>query len=258
MELAHWTTYFPDIGIPGWIIPQIATIGPILRPTLTFGVQLATSLTFTYGFDLTIPNNSTLHLDISDPAANSTINNGFLDTKFSALPFQSKVDNINLTVSAAFSPQLLLAVKVFDDTASLAAGALLDLPKLSATVAQVSGVDDHCNPLNASASSEKEGKDGEGVMLTNIVPRVDFDVGVLVEAKLDVMANPVDVGATATVTGAGYQLPTACISYDGRAKTYKAAASEGATGESSAMGGFGRPAPSVVALLMVVWAVNVL
>ena len=219
-ELITYIAPFPDIGIPGWVIPRIAEVGPVLRPQVIFGVELATELAFTYGFDLRIPNNSTIHLDINDPISNSTVT-GFQDTKFNAIPFQSQVNSINLTVFAAFNPQLLLTISILDRDAEISAGAFLDLPKLSATVAQVNQVDEKCNPANKSSDGIKEFADGS---LTNIVPKVEFGVGVLMNAQLDVPAFTADIGAETTLASTGYPLPTACISYDGKAKTYGAAA----------------------------------
>ena len=72
-SLVTYVAPFPDIGLPGFTIPKIASVGPILRPHITFGVQLATELDFTYGFDLSVPKNSTIHLDINHPIDNSTI-----------------------------------------------------------------------------------------------------------------------------------------------------------------------------------------
>ena len=219
VSLATYLAPFPDIGIPGWVIPHIAEVGPVLRPHVTFGVELSAELEFTYGFDLTIPNNSTIHIDINDPVSNSTVT-GFQNTKFTPIPFQSQVDSVNLTVSAAFNPQLLLTFAILEDHGEISAGAFLDLPKLSATIAQVNHVDEKCNPANTSDKVA----DFLDNSLTNIVPKVDFDVGVLVQGSLDVPAYTTDLGATTTLAGTGYTLPTACISYDGKAKTYGAAA----------------------------------
>ena len=222
-ELITYIAPFPDIGIPGWVIPRIAEVGPVLRPQVVFGVQLATELEFTYGFDLMIPNNSTIHLDINDPISNSTVT-GFQDTKFNAIPFQSQVNSINLTVFAAFNPQLLLTISILDRDAEISAGAFLDLPKLSATIAQVNHVDEKCNPANKSSSSSSDKiKEFADDSLTNVIPKVEFGVGVLVNAQLDVPAFTADIGAETTLASTGYPLPTTCMSYDGKAKTYGAA-----------------------------------
>ena len=228
-SLVTYIAPFPDIGIPGWIIPNIAEVGPVLRPRVTFGVQLSIELDFIYGFDLTVPNNSTIRLDIADPVTNSNIT-GFQNATFSAIPFQAQVDNISLTVTAAFNPEILLTVSVLGGDGEISAGAFLDLPKVSATVAQVDHVDQNCNPTN---SSDKI-KDFLDHSLTNIVPTVDFDVGVLVDGNLNADGFSTDVGASTTALSSGYPLPTTCIAYDSAHKTYGPPARATKAGSASA------------------------
>ena len=239
-SLVTYVAPFPDIGIPGWVIPNIAEVGPVLRPTITFGVQLSTELDFTYGFDLTVPNNSTVRLDIKNPTTNSNVT-GFQDTTFSAIPFQAQVNSINLTVTAAFNPQLLLTISVLDHDGEISAGAFLNLPSLSATISQVDHVDDKCNPTN---SSDKV-KDFIHNSLTNIVPTVDFDVGVLVDTKLDISnIYSAEAAAFTTAVSTSYPLPTACISYDSAHKTYGPAAAAKTLGVSAASLRFYNPLTS--------------
>ena len=256
-ELITYVAPFPDIGIPGWVIPKIAEVGPILRPQIEFGVQLSTKLEFTYGFDLVVPSNSTIHLDIGDLISNSTAK-GFQDTKFTPIPFQSEMNSLNLTVSAAFNPQILLTVSVLDHDDEIAAGAFLDLPKLSATVAQVKDVDEKCNPANKSSGGSIKAFFDDS--LTNIVPKVEFGVGVLAEGSIDLPGLEKEFEAATTLLSTEYPLPTACISYDGKAKTYAAAATAKETKKESA--GVSMKGPSLILLLspalFVAWGVLLL
>ncbi|KAI9710034.1 MAG: hypothetical protein M1828_002222 [Chrysothrix sp. TS-e1954] len=212
------TVPFPDIGIPGLVIPGLASVGPVFRPIMTFGIQLSTQLDFTYGFDLNLPGKASIMLDIRDPS-NSNMT-GFENAQLSAVPFQSQINDIDLTVSLGFSPQLLLTVSAFENHGHVNVGAFLDLPRLSTKLSQVDHVDDECNPTNDTDSF----KDFVNNSLTNIVPSVDLGIGVLAGVKLDVPDVP-ELDASHTIFSTGYPLPTACLKFDEANKSYGAAKS---------------------------------
>lgn len=155
------------------------------------------------------------------------------DTKVSALPFQSKFDNISLTASISFAPELLLGISVLDGLGSAGAGVFFDLPTVKATVSQVAHVDAKCDPV-VNASTAGDISDDVFGSLINIVPEVDFDLGLVAQAEI--RAGPVimDDVAKWTAVKTAFTLPTACISFDAGAKTYVAA-----TASASAAGGGG-------------------
>ena len=210
---------FPDIPLTEFYIPEIATVGPVLRPALSIGVQVSTQFNFSYGFDLRLPGTASITLDIRNPGNSSVV--GFQNPQLSALPFQSQIDNVNLTISVGFSPQLLLTANVLGKDGDISAGAFLDLPKLTATFSQVDHVDDKCNPTN-DTDTYKEFLTNS---LTNIVPSVELGVGVLADARVDIPNLVVeDKDVVVPITSTGFPLPTACLSFDKAKKTYAAAA----------------------------------
>ena len=228
-SINYFTAPFPDITLPGFSIPGIAEIGPVFRPRVTFGIEIATGLDFTYGVDVTIPNNSTIQLNVKNASA-STVT-GFQQSSITALPFQSTIDSINLTASVAFNPQLLLTIAVLDNQGSISAGAFLDLPKVTAQVSQVTQVDDKCNPVNSS-SAGGTAKGVEGFVfqsLTNIVPSLEIDAGVIADAHLRAGKFEIDDQAVYTAFSTSAALPTACLAYDTAAKTYGPASAALAT-----------------------------
>lgn len=152
------------------------------------------------------------------------------DTKISAIPFQAEFDSISLSVSTSFTPELLLGISVFDDHGSAGAGVFFDLPTVKATVSQVAHVDSKCDPV-ANASTGGDISDDIFGSLTNIVPEVDFDVGLVAQAEVHAFAYTLNNVAKWTAVQTAFTLPTACISFDARAKTFgSAAVSATATG----------------------------
>ena len=132
------------------------------------------------------------------------------DTEITALPFTSRVDSIDLTVSAAFRPELLLGVEVLSST--LGAGIFFNLPTVAATVSQVAHVNSKCEPIPANVTSSTVDDVVEDVMdsLTHIEPSVEFDFGVVAQAEV----NDFGVEAIYTIFNTSFPLPTACLAFN--------------------------------------------
>ncbi|KAL8658618.1 MAG: hypothetical protein Q9226_000869 [Calogaya cf. arnoldii] len=209
LELATFNAPMPSIAIPGFQIPGIGAVGPIFTPGIAIGTEISTPLDFTYGFDLTVPDNSSITLDLVD-SEDSTIT-GFPNTKITALPFTSRVNNIALTVSAAFRPELLLGVEVL--TSTIGAGIFFNLPTVAATISQIAHVNSKCEPIPPNSTSSTVNGIVEDVFegLTHIEPSVEFDFGVLAQANL---AKDLGVEAIYTIFNTGFPLPTACLEFN--------------------------------------------
>ncbi|KAL9608316.1 MAG: hypothetical protein Q9167_006837 [Letrouitia subvulpina] len=235
----EFTIPFPEIGIPGFQIPGIGVVGPIFNPRVAIGAQISAQLDFTYGFQLTVclyliafksvpvvvdapgagmvPNNSSIIIAVGAPTENSSIQ-GFPDTKIEALPFQSSVQSVALTIYAAFSPQLLLGISLFEDVANAGAGVFFTLPRVSATVSQVTQVNSKCEPANNSTGKDLLDDFFDG--LTHIEPKVELGFGLIAEASLDVDIIRAGAETIYTVANTSFPLPTACYSFDTNEKTF--------------------------------------
>ncbi|KAL8782757.1 MAG: hypothetical protein Q9213_005135 [Squamulea squamosa] len=209
LSLLTYNALMPSIGLPGFQIPGIGIVGPIFTPNIEVGTEISTQLDFTYGFDLTVPDNSSITLNLVN-SDKSTIT-GFPDTKITALPFTSGVDNIALTVSAAFRPELLLGVEVL--TGTVGAGIFFNLPTVAATITQVAHVNSKCEPVPANQTSSTVNGLVEDVFggLTHIEPSVEFNFGVLAEAEVN---KDFGVENVHTVFNTSFPLPTACLEFN--------------------------------------------
>ncbi|KAL8924894.1 MAG: hypothetical protein Q9208_003777 [Pyrenodesmia sp. 3 TL-2023] len=234
-DLKTFTAPLPTIGIPGFSIPGIGAVGPIFKPAIVLGAQIGSELEFGYGFNLTIPDNSSVILDLGEPK-NSSIN-GFPDSQITPLPFTASVENVALTISASFRPELLLGASILRST--LGAGVFFNLPTISATVSQVAQVNDLCEPIpDVLAPNNATSAIVDGVLeevfgsLTHIESNVELGVGVLAQAEVGV----VDVEAVFTVFNTSYPGPTACLSFDGEQGTLGPVAATEAAGEGEGKG----------------------
>ncbi|KAL9021479.1 MAG: hypothetical protein Q9185_001376 [Variospora sp. 1 TL-2023] len=276
-SLLSYNLSLPSVGLPGFSIPGIGAVGPIFKPAVSFGTQISGGLEFGYGFDLMriidseyqVPDDSSVILDLGDPT-NSSVNGLYVPffpppnpappvrqltsnrsqgSQITALPFTAGIDNIALTVSASFRPELLLGISVL--TGTLGAGIFLDLPTLSATIAQVADVNSRCeplpdtNPINSTFPPSNTTDIVNGFLddvyssLTHIKPAVEFGIGVLAQGEVAMLGGEV----AATLFTTGLPLPTACLGFDREAGTLGAvmatstAAAEEEDGRGTTVGG---------------------
>ena len=135
------------------------------------------------------------------------------------MPFQAAIDNIGLTVTAGFQPQLLLGISVLGHDATAGLGVFFDLPKVSAKVEQVTHVNSKCDPVSSSDTAKGIANDIFS-SLTHISGDVDFGIGLLAQAALNIDGHTFNENGSWPVLSTAYPLPTACISFDSKSKTY--------------------------------------
>lgn len=233
--LTNYTAPIPTIALTPFQIPGIASVGLELDPVLSVGVQLAATLDFTYGFDVSIPSGSSITLGVGTNANSSQ--HGFEEASIKAIPFQAPSANVALTVKAGFIPQLLLGVAFFDGDATASGGIFLDLPSLTSTFSAVSHVNHKCENITNNPTANNVITDVFDA-LTHIDAEVEIGLGVIAKANGKVGAYQVNDIASTVILTTQYALPTGCLSFDGHRKTYAPATptSSGASGASGASG----------------------
>ncbi|KAL8777528.1 MAG: hypothetical protein Q9194_002506 [Teloschistes cf. exilis] len=213
----------------------------------------------------------------SPPDSQNTTDSGHSpNTSISALPFTASVDNIALSLSASFRPQLLLGISLLGPVADAGAGVFFTLPTISTTISQVAHVNQKCEPVPMSSGSNNDSASTlvDGVLeeifgsLTHVQESVELGFGVF--ADFDVKAfKGATVDGVVTVFNTSDPGPTACLSFDGKKKTLgpvKVAAAttkggkggKGASATGSSSSGAGAMVESPTAglgrLSKVVWA----
>ncbi|MCJ1276962.1 hypothetical protein MMC21_004771 [Puttea exsequens] len=246
-DLIDFTAPLPTIALTPFQIPGIASVGPQLIPQVYIGFQVAAALNFSYGFDATIPDGSSLTLNIGN--VSKSTQTGFDATTISPLPFQAAISDIALTAVAGFRPQLLLGVSFFEGSATAGAGIFLDAPMLTATITPVTHVGANCE--NGTSSTADKIFDS----LTHISTSAEIGLGVVAEVKVGLGESLIDEGTPVNIVNKTFDLPSSCLSFDAAAKTYGAVPTgtkgAGTTGlKGGAVGGRSVPSWGFVMMVM--------
>ncbi|QMW35171.1 hypothetical protein F9C07_1849043 [Aspergillus flavus] len=220
-SLASLNMSLPTIPLTPFEIPGVVAFGPIIQPDLSLSLNMVEEIGFSYGFNLSVPDNSNIKINMSEPG-NSSIS-GFDKTKVHALEFESTSAPASLIFSVTFTPQILLGISTAKGFVSGGVGAFVNLPKVSVNATQLSHVSEKCEPV---ADKGNEGSSLISVLddvfdsLTHIAPSVDIDMGVLANMEVDVADFSERVGVQAVLASTSYPLPTACLKYDAKSHTY--------------------------------------
>ncbi|KAK6354500.1 hypothetical protein TWF696_003643 [Orbilia brochopaga] len=169
--------YIPVAGIR---IPGVADIGVNFNARLVFEVSAAQDLQFKYGFEMSVPNNSTVVANLGNITQSFTT--GFDDTEFTTLPFDFRSDNLNLTLSVSL--RLYFEVSIHIGGGSLAAGVMtgisVDMPKYSMGFSLLRGpIDENCTEVVNRQPTEAEIRLGDAGLITNIDP--SYEIGAMFE-----------------------------------------------------------------------------
>lgn len=155
--------------------------------------------------------------------------------------------------SVTFTPQILLGISTAKGLVSGGIGAYMELPKLALNITQLSDVDEKCEPSPEDAESSLDKLFGN---LTNFIPSVDINMGVLADFGVEIGKEVQSTAIQTAITTTGYSLPTQCLQFDADEKTFavptpssKIADEKKAAGEGKE-GGVGRVGPGMVS----VWA----
>ena len=134
------------VGFPGFSIPGLFSIGPAFDPTIVAQLTLFQPLSFTYGFNFTVPDGSGWNVDLVDNTKSTMT--GFNNVQFEALPFTVLDFTPGLNVSLSFRPVISIGVNVLTiqvDPVTVFA----DVPKFNVGLVPLTDVDNNCAKVAA-------------------------------------------------------------------------------------------------------------
>ncbi|MCJ1307688.1 hypothetical protein MMC25_001336 [Agyrium rufum] len=206
------------IPLSPFTIPGIANVGPYFDAQVYGSLVIDAKLAFSYGFDLSVPDGSTVLLNFAD-ISNST-SSGFHRTTVNAVPFQAGLPQISLNASIGFKPTLGIGIDIFDGLSDATAAIYLDVPKVTVDVVPVKQVNQNCDTPSKNSTTDAI-LDYVFDDLLNIIPSIEIGVGADYNIKIEGICN-----TWANSTGwvaTSYALPTNCLQFDAAAKTFVAA-----------------------------------
>ncbi|KAM5458613.1 hypothetical protein McanCB49686_002214 [Microsporum canis] len=224
-ELLNFTVPMPSVPLSPFAIPGVVLFGAIFTPQVSVAVTLSNPVNFTYGVDVSVPEDSGFSLNFGD-LSNSTIK-GLEYTTFTEIPFQSSKGVTDLTFSVSFSPEILFGVESPTGIIKGGAGVTFNVPQASVKVSQLHGVDERCEKVTKPPEIENDTDKHDFVDIligdfVNIEPSFGFEVVPFVELQLKLPRNEALHYQKLTATSTEFSLPTACLAFDEKVSTYGA------------------------------------
>jgi len=206
-----------SVPLTPFTIPGIANIGLQFIAELNFAAELDMNATFNAGFEVHVPNNSTLQAAIH---VNESAATGFEYTKFTTLGFSASEPDIEVKVEATLRASVLAGIFLFNGMGTAGVGGFLDLPKLDLSIKQVDGSDTDCNPTEDS--TVLQGLADQYGPVINVVPEVVLAVGAIAQAKVNIPGYA-SLGEEQVVTplATTFAAPTACLAYNTKKGTFE-------------------------------------
>jgi hypothetical protein len=143
-----YTINLVAIPLQPFSIPDVAVVGPMFQPHVLIDVHVLEDIDFEFGFEAKVPDGSSAIVNFGN-VTNSTIQ-GFQNTMFSMLPFNSNTSNVAVNLNVTLSPEILIGVSFPTIKDTIGAGIFLNLPQLALSVEQVSSTNLKCESITNS------------------------------------------------------------------------------------------------------------
>ncbi|RDL37181.1 uncharacterized protein BP5553_04614 [Venustampulla echinocandica] len=240
-----WSKILTEITLPGFEIPGIAAVGPMFRPVVQGSIAMQGKLDFQYGFDMKVPDNSSITLNIGNLTQSSA--SGFKDTKINAIPFTATSPEVSLKLGLGLRAELLLGIDILSGRGDINAGAFFDLPSLQVTISATSGVDSNCEPAS-NITSVAQLASNIFPNLTHIVGTAEIDTGLQAAVAMNI-PNVISISTASSTALAAttFTLPTACLSFNAAEKAFVSPTPTPTTTVTTSPGGKGGSAPAKAA-----------
>ncbi|KAL4821191.1 hypothetical protein BDW67DRAFT_172589 [Aspergillus spinulosporus] len=213
----------PTIGLTPFQIAGVLTFGPLIVPQIIITADLKGDVGFSYGFNITVPDNSQVLIRI--PNFDESEITGFGGTTLETIPIEAKKEISSMALNIAFPPQILLGINTGGINAlnvdiDGGIGAFFSLPNLSLDVSKDTGVDEKCEA--AAGTNYAIGN------ATRLIPSVQLDMGIIAV----MIVAPV-------LASSAWDFPTACVGFDPEKATSRAGIASAADAEGDRDNGDG-------------------
>ncbi|KAE8868989.1 hypothetical protein PTNB73_04042 [Pyrenophora teres f. teres] len=118
-----------SVPIVGFSIPGIGKAGAVFTPSIAADFEISGTLEVNYGVDLTVPDGSSLRVEITDLGKSRLT--GFQETALTPLPVSVNITNAELLLGLAFKPSIPIGFQFFNQLKAEVT-ATMNLPRLDA------------------------------------------------------------------------------------------------------------------------------
>ncbi|KAF2640096.1 hypothetical protein P280DRAFT_507661 [Massarina eburnea CBS 473.64] len=173
------------LPVLGFSIPGIGKAGAFLETVLSADYDIQGAFEMTYGFQLSVPDNSTIRVDLTDPSKSGVV--GFKDAELTAIPFLFEQKEVSAFVSLALLPSIPIGFK-FKKLVDVSVEVDMELPRVDALITTIANADTNCNDLDAVANATlAKRSDNSTTPADNSTTAVgDVEIGALVHIETNI------------------------------------------------------------------------
>ncbi|KAF2648810.1 hypothetical protein K491DRAFT_612001 [Lophiostoma macrostomum CBS 122681] len=140
----------PGFPLLGFEIPGIGKADVLFNHSIEVNFVAEGGLTLGYGFDVAVPDNSNVRVELSDLTSSNVV--GFPNATLTPLPFSANVTDIDLVVGLGYKPSIPIGFE-FLDQIKASVGVQMDLPRLDAHLTTKGNVAPDCTPLGGNSTN---------------------------------------------------------------------------------------------------------
>jgi hypothetical protein len=162
------------LGVPLSIpVPLISGLALTIDPQLHGTINASRQVTFTHGFDMTVPAGSTLLIPVFH--VDQSIAVGFNQTVTKTTDFQSSTDDLTLDFELSLRPTIGISISVLGESYTF--GTYADLPKVGVKVEQIENASGDCSTTTANNAGGSAPLPVTYPKLTKVTPTIGLELG---------------------------------------------------------------------------------
>ncbi|KAL7770715.1 hypothetical protein CFE70_000653 [Pyrenophora teres f. teres 0-1] len=172
-----------SVPIVGFSIPGIGKAGAVFTPSIAADFEISGTLEVNYGVDLTVPDGSSLRVEITDLGKSRLT--GFQETALTPLPVSVNITNAELLLGLAFKPSIPIGFQFFNQLKAEVT-ATMNLPRLDAKLS--SNIAQNCGNRSNSThpSSNRTVTPSADLLALGPVALVEANVSLSMDLALNV------------------------------------------------------------------------
>ncbi|KAF2263947.1 hypothetical protein CC78DRAFT_617150 [Lojkania enalia] len=203
----------PSLPIVGFVIPGLGKAGVSFEASLLASFEVEGGIEINYGFDVTVPSDSTIRIDMSDLEKSGIT--GFDVPELKPLPFTANVTDLEIALGLTFKPSIPIGFDFLDGQLEAEVSVFFELPSLEATFAIKDNVDAQCDALpEGNSTTNLDVNNLLDALGALVLEEATIGIALGVAASFNVPVLPEAIGSFETafiLFETEFALPTTCL-----------------------------------------------